>query len=135
EWCDGYGLGEDQDFSYRVARTARLAQTPYARLEHRLSPVNRERLPALHEMTAVNHYYFVQKNLPPTLGTWLAFAWSELGEFLSVAKTGNGAAITGKLRGYRRIGDMLRERRMRVAGRGRAPSAERREAKASGARP
>ncbi|HZP42488.1 MAG TPA: glycosyltransferase family A protein [Candidatus Binatia bacterium] len=103
EWFDGYGLCEDQDFSYRVARERPLVQTPHARLEHRLSPVGREALPALHEMTAVNHYYFVRKNMPQTPRTWLAFCWSEVGELLSVVKTGDGAAIAGKLRGYRRI--------------------------------
>jgi GT2 family glycosyltransferase len=103
EWFDGYGLCEDQDFSWRVGRVHRLVQTPHARLEHRLSPVARAKQPALHEMTAVNHWYFVQKNLPPTALTWLAFLWSELGELLSVLKTGDRPAIAGKLRGYRRI--------------------------------
>ncbi len=103
EWYDGYGLGEDMDFSYRVSRAYRLVQTPYARLVHRVSPVARDAVPRLHEMTAVNHFYFVRKNLPPTPLTWLCFAWSELGELLSVLKTGDRAAIAGILRGYRRI--------------------------------
>jgi GT2 family glycosyltransferase len=107
QWFDGYGLGEDQDFSYRVGRTYRLVQTPYARLEHRLSPVARERTPALHEMTVVNHLYFVRKNLPPTVRTWLSALWSELGELLSVLKTADRAAIAGKLHGYRRAAAML----------------------------
>ncbi|HJQ82901.1 MAG TPA: hypothetical protein VKA21_02420, partial [Candidatus Binatia bacterium] len=107
EWFDGYGLGEDQDFSWRVGRVFRLVQTPYARLEHRLSPVARASLPALHEMTVVNHFYFVRKNLPPTPLTALAFAWSELGELISVLKTGDAAAVAGKLRGWRRLAGML----------------------------
>jgi GT2 family glycosyltransferase len=115
EWFDGYGLGEDQDFSYRVGRTTKLVQTPYARLEHRLSPVARESLPALHEMTVVNHFYFVQKNLPPTALTWAAFAWSELGELVSVLKTGDRAAIAGKVRGWRRVVGMLGARAAPVA--------------------
>ena len=111
QWFDGYGLGEDQDFSYRVGRTYRLVQTPYARLEHRLSPVARERTPALHEMTVVNHFYFVRKNLPPTPRTWACAVWSELGELVSVLKTADRAAIAGKLRGYRRVARMLADRR------------------------
>jgi len=103
EWYDGYGLGEDEDFSYRVSRRHRLVQTPSARLVHRLSPVGRERLPKLHEMTTVNHHYFVKKNLPPGPFTWLCFLWSELGLCLAVLKTGDLAAIGGKLRGIRRI--------------------------------
>jgi GT2 family glycosyltransferase len=103
EWYTGYGLGEDADFSHRVSRAWRLVQTPEARLTHRLSPVARDRLPALHEMTAVNHYYFVRRNLPPGVRTWLCFLWSELGELLSVLKTADRAAVAGKLRGYRRI--------------------------------
>jgi GT2 family glycosyltransferase len=103
EWYDGYGLGEDKDFSYRVGCVYRLAQTPYARLEHRQSPAGRQRQPALQEMGAVNHYYFVKKNLRPTPLTWLAFAWSELGELLTLAKAGAFAAVGGRLRGYRRI--------------------------------
>ena len=107
QWFDGYGLGEDQDFSYRVGRTYRLVQTPFARLVHRLSPVARERASALHEMTVVNHFYFVRKNLPPTPRTWLCALWSEVGELLSVLKTADRAAIAGKLRGYRRVARTL----------------------------
>lgn len=110
EWFDGYGLFEDQDFSWRVGRAHRLVQTPHARLEHRLSPASRAKLPALHEMTAVNHFYFVRKNLPDTPLTWLCFLWSELGELVSVLKTGDRPAIAGKLRGYRRVLRMRRER-------------------------
>ena len=114
EWFDGYGLCEDQDFSYRVGLAHKLVQTPAARLEHRLSPVARQQLGRLHEMTAVNHYYFVRKNLPDTPLTWLCFFWSELGELLSVLKTGDRDAILGKLHGYRRINEMRRARGMRV---------------------
>jgi glycosyltransferase involved in cell wall biosynthesis len=103
EWFDGYGLCEDQDFSWRVGRVWRLVQTPHARLEHRLSPVERTKLPALHEMTTVNHWYFAQKNLPPGGITWLAFCWSELGELVSVLKTGDGASLAAIVRGYRRV--------------------------------
>jgi glycosyltransferase involved in cell wall biosynthesis len=103
EWYEGYGLGEDADFSYRVSRVWRLVQTADARLEHRLSPVARERLPALHEMTGVNHWYFVRKNLPQTPLTWACFAWSETGELLSVLKTGDREAVAGKLRGWLRV--------------------------------
>lgn len=38
----GVGPAEDVDFSARVAERARLVWTPLARLEHRLSPVNRD---------------------------------------------------------------------------------------------
>jgi len=107
EWFHGYGLGEDQDFSYRVGRRLRLVQTPYARLEHRVSPVARASLAALHEMTVVNHFYFVAKNLPHTPLTVLAFLWSELGELLSVLKTADTAALRGKLRGWRRVLGMI----------------------------
>jgi GT2 family glycosyltransferase len=103
EWYDGYALGEDCDFSYRVARAWRLVQTPHARLEHRMSPVARQRRPALVEMARVHHYYFVRKNLPPTPLTWLCWAWSELGELLALVKTGDPATIGGALRGYRRL--------------------------------
>lgn len=108
EWFDGYGLCEDQDFSWRVGRVWRLVQTPHARLEHRLSPVERAKLPALHEMTTVNHWYFVQKNLPRGALTWLAFGWSELGELVSVLKTGDLASLAAILRGYRRILNLRR---------------------------
>jgi glycosyltransferase involved in cell wall biosynthesis len=103
EWYDGYGLGEDKDFSYRVGRVHRLVQTPHARLQHRLSPVGRERRPAFHEMSVVHHWYFVRKNLPATATTWLCFLWSELGELIAVAKTGERGAVTGRLRGYARL--------------------------------
>jgi GT2 family glycosyltransferase len=108
EWYDGYGLGEDADFSYRVSRTFPLVQTPAARLLHCVSPVARDRLAARHEMARVNHYYFVRKNLPPTLVTWLCFLWSEVGEVVSIAKTADRAALAGVVRGYRRILSMPR---------------------------
>ena len=114
EWFAGYGLGEDQDFSYRVGQRLKLVQTPHARLEHRVSPVARASLPALHEMTVVNHFYFVAKNLRPTPLTWLAFAWSEVGELVSVLKTADRASIVGKLRGWRRVGAMIAHPRLRV---------------------
>src|SRR5262249_61147187 len=62
EWFDGYGLCEDQDFSWRVGRVWRLVQTPHARLEHRLSPLERAKLPPLPAMTPVNHGYVVPTN-------------------------------------------------------------------------
>ena len=114
EWFAGYGLGEDQDFSYRVGQRLKLVQTPYARLEHRVSPVERASLPALHEMTVVNHFYFVAKNLRPTPLTWLAFAWSEVGELVSVLKTADRASIVGKLRGWRRVCAMIAHPGLRV---------------------
>jgi GT2 family glycosyltransferase len=103
EWYGGYALGEDCDFSYRVSRAYRLAQTPHAHLEHRMSPVARQRRPALVEMARVHHYYFVRKNLPRTPLTWLCWAWSELGELLALVKTGDLATVRGALRGYRRL--------------------------------
>jgi GT2 family glycosyltransferase len=114
EWYDGYGLGEDVDFSYRVSRVFRLVQTPAARLEHRCSPVARAARPALHEMGRVNHYYFVRKNLPPTPRTWLCFAWSEAGEWLAVLKTGDAASIAAMARGTRRCLTMPRPARATV---------------------
>ena len=36
---EGYGLGEDQDFTYRVSRTHRLVLNGSARLIHKISPV------------------------------------------------------------------------------------------------
>jgi len=103
EWYAGYGLGEDMDFSYRVARRWRLAQTPRARLVHNHSEVARDRRPTFIEMARVNHYYFVRKNLPPGPLTWLCYAWSELGQLLAVVKTGDPASIAACWRGWRRV--------------------------------
>jgi GT2 family glycosyltransferase len=103
EWYDGYGLGEDLDFSYRVSREWPLVQTPAARLEHRQSPAGRERLPRLQEMSALNRYRFVRRHLPAGPLTWAAFAWGQVGELLSLLKAGDRAALGGRLRGYRRI--------------------------------
>ncbi len=41
QYLPGYCRGEDVDFSYRVARSWTLLQSPAARLDHRCSPVNR----------------------------------------------------------------------------------------------
>ena len=104
EWYDGYGLGEDAGLLVpRLPGLPARADAARARLLHRVSPVARDRLAARHEMARVNHYYFVRKNLPPTLVTWLCFLWSEVGEVVSIAKTADRAALAGVVRGYRRI--------------------------------
>jgi GT2 family glycosyltransferase len=103
EWYAGYGLGEDADFSWRVARRWRLAQTPRARLVHRHSEVARERRPTFVEMSRVHHYYFVRKNMPSSWTTWACYLWSELGQLLALLKTGDTASIAACARGWRRV--------------------------------
>lgn len=78
---EGYSLGEDVDFSFRVHELGRLVVTPEARLAHLCSPVERHARHALARMEAVHRHDWVREMRGR--GVWpIAFWWSLLGAIL-----------------------------------------------------
>jgi GT2 family glycosyltransferase len=78
----GYCWGEDDDFSFRVSRKYINVYTPYAKVEHKSSPVAKDRRYARMKMVIENHYYLFKKNLPQTFKHRFAFWWSVAGLFV-----------------------------------------------------
>ncbi|MEK6824951.1 MAG: glycosyltransferase [Nanoarchaeota archaeon] len=76
-----YALGEDFDFSYRVhlRRPASLYLTPYAKLIHRVSSVERVPTRKINYMNQIYHFYFNFKNFNRTALQKIAFAWAVFG--------------------------------------------------------
>lgn len=120
EWFYGYSYQEDDDFTYRVSRKYKFLYTPFASLVHKSSTLGRDNIEAVETMKAINHYYFFKKNMPKSLKTWTAFAWSECGLlflrcfFFSPLKSlirsmfgltllENLPAIRGRMHGYIKI--------------------------------
>jgi GT2 family glycosyltransferase len=82
EALEGYGLMEDDDFSYRVSRRFRNYYVPTARCVHRASPLARDGGAALLQMRLRNHWYLFRKNFPNSIANRAAFALSVTGETL-----------------------------------------------------
>jgi GT2 family glycosyltransferase len=63
----GYGLMEDDDFSYRVSRRYRNVYTPFAKSRHLRSSTGRLSQRELTKMALNHHIYLFRKNFPKTL--------------------------------------------------------------------
>jgi Predicted glycosyltransferases len=74
----GYSLGEDVDFSYRVSRKYKIIMTPSAKLIHTKSPTERQSGKDWNRSEAVHRYYYVKKNLKKRKYLF-AFWWSIAG--------------------------------------------------------
>ena len=77
ESLGGYGLGEDMEFSSRMAKFGPLILNPQATLQHLVSPANRLQIEDMFHRDVVNRYYFHKKR-PEDFGLF-AFGWSLLG--------------------------------------------------------
>ncbi len=77
----GYSLGEDIDFSYRVSRRYSLVITPNAKLIHTQSETERQSSKDWYRSEAVHRYYYVRKNLHG-IKFLCAFWWSIIGSIL-----------------------------------------------------
>jgi GT2 family glycosyltransferase len=77
----GYALGEDVEFSFRVAQTWRLIVTPYARITHHKSGTARLSAAELVRQHIENRYSWVRRFRPYGL-SFAAFWWSILGAIL-----------------------------------------------------
>ncbi len=74
----GYSLGEDVDFSYRVSRKYKIIMTPTATLIHTKSPAERQSGKDWNRSEIVHRYYYVKKNLKKKKYLF-AFWWSVVG--------------------------------------------------------
>lgn len=96
-------IGEDVDFSLRVARHWRLVITPTAHMTHRPCPVNRQpaRLVYAHKV-GFFHYHF-RKNMSGTLAEWVVFTWMNAGLAIDALVRGGFDGFGGVIDGWRRI--------------------------------
>jgi glycosyltransferase involved in cell wall biosynthesis len=103
EHIPGYGLMEDVDFSFRVSQRYQLLLTPDAKLEHKQSPVSRDKISRLVQMQSYNSFYLFMKNCRKTPPNLLLFAWSRIGMFLNsllhYLSQGNSGWLTGFFEG------------------------------------
>ncbi|MCE5204280.1 MAG: glycosyltransferase [Actinomycetia bacterium] len=81
ESLEGYSLGEDVDFTYRVSREGPLYVTPRARLRHCQSPRDRAAAQKIASDDVVRRHEFVRRMRGSGMST-LAFWWSVYGEEL-----------------------------------------------------
>jgi len=84
EQFEGYGLGEDVDFSYRVRQRGRLVLTPDARIEHLESPLNRMAMPQYTYDEIVNRARRVRARTGRLRMRW--FWWSVVGDLLALGR-------------------------------------------------
>ena len=74
-----YCQSEDVDFTFRVSRRWSIVQTPYARLDHKVSPTNRIGYSnQLHQLIYA-HYHFFRHYRAKTPAALAGFARAELG--------------------------------------------------------
>jgi len=74
-----YGLGEDQDFSYRVSRKYKLFINPKATLLHLESPQMRPDKKNMGRMFVLNRYLFFRKNVKKHWWDWALFFYALFG--------------------------------------------------------
>jgi glycosyltransferase involved in cell wall biosynthesis len=74
ERLTGYGLGEDDDFSYRLSRLGRIRYEPAAVVVHSELGWERKDRRKLDRLRVENRAYLFRKNFPQTLTSKLAFA-------------------------------------------------------------
>jgi GT2 family glycosyltransferase len=79
EWFTGYSFREDADFSYRIARRAKVLMIPEARLHHYHSPSNRLDVEKLKKMETRNYHYLFMKYKSGSPAAKALFAYSLLG--------------------------------------------------------
>ena len=114
EWFSGYGLMEDQEFSYRVGQKYRLIYTPFAKAFHKESEVDRIDRRKFFYMKTINHFYIFKKDLRPNGVNWFWFWWSNLGIFLRSfivsLKEKNMDPVKGALQGNIKIMNSWQEK-------------------------
>ena len=104
-----YGLGEDQDFSYRVSRKYKLFVNPKAMLLHLESPQMRPDKKAMGRMFVLNRYLFFRENIKKHWWDWIFFYYSLCGYTLIriiILLFSPTKEHTDRLRG---IGEAIRE--------------------------
>jgi GT2 family glycosyltransferase len=108
EKLHGYALGEDIEFSRRVAARYKLFFVPGARLTHNESALLRAGAGDRNSDKVFHYYYFFRKNTPLTPGNCACFLWMNVGFLAAALAARNLGAVTGVLDGYWRILKVLR---------------------------
>ena len=103
ERLDGYALGEDLQFSYRVSRRWELVLTPEARLDHRHTGGGRPARDEHQAMAVFNRYLFFREHVAHGPVDWIAFAWSSIGGMLLILRDPTARGFRGTLAGYRAV--------------------------------
>lgn len=75
EWFEGYGLGEDFDFSYRVGSQGKLLADPDLKITHLHSTKNRD-WEKFGAMRIINRNYLRKKFWPKSAARWLGMYWA-----------------------------------------------------------
>jgi glycosyltransferase involved in cell wall biosynthesis len=70
-----YGLGEDEDFAYRVSRHGRIRYVPSLRVVHKNLGFSSKDQRAFGRMVIRNRSYIFRKNFPQTPAARAEFAW------------------------------------------------------------
>ncbi|NJB67650.1 glycosyltransferase involved in cell wall biosynthesis [Desulfobaculum xiamenense] len=99
-----FGLGEDKDFSIRVARRYGLAVTPNARLLHHESPKMRPDKRLWGRKFVLGRYLFFRDHVRTKWWSWLAFAWALAGYLLARTII---AALSLRRDEFRRVAGIL----------------------------
>jgi glycosyltransferase involved in cell wall biosynthesis len=126
-----YGLGEDREMGYRLARRYWLVEARRAIVVHRRDPGQRTDAVRLGFMTSYNYLYIIGRTCRPGAGDWLLAGWS-LGVLAAMhllwALAGDRRGHLGELHGMARglwaaLADMGRGDRARAkGGRGALPA-------------
>jgi succinoglycan biosynthesis protein ExoA len=103
ERLDGYALGEDLQFSYRVSRCWKLVLTPDARLHHRHAGGGRPMPDDYQAMAVFNRYLFFREHVARGPVDWMAYVWSSAGELLLILRCPGARGVRGALSGYRAV--------------------------------
>ena len=114
ERLDGYALGEDLQFSYRVSRSWKLVLTPDARLEHRHAGGGRPMRDDYQAMAVFNRYLFFREHVARGPVDWIAYAWASAGEMLLILRSPRARGVRGALSGYRAVLRHLSRRQLPV---------------------
>lgn len=96
EHLEGYALGEDFDFTYRLYQKHpnSLFITPFAKLIHRASGVERYPDEKMAYVNQINHFYLNFKNFNSTIGEKITFVWMMFG--ISLLRTSQLLKLWGK---------------------------------------
>jgi GT2 family glycosyltransferase len=107
EFLEGYAIGEDADFSYRVARQYYLLQALSARVIHKHSDVARLASEQVMEMFMINQHYLFQKNMDQRPHRQFVYVWASFGHLVLAAcnavRFHDRGHLIGTLRGIARI--------------------------------
>jgi len=111
----GYGLGEDQDFSYRLSRTHRLVLTGSARLIHKFSPVAKPDSRLMGRKKVFHQYRFYKNRVRRSFWQDLLFLYALLSH---IALKFMVAVFMPSRKNWQRVLGLLEGPGMILAGRG-----------------